>query len=235
MNIPNAIPQHTVDILAKGLYQEALLYGFGQNDILRFVNSLLQVSMQEVASPTSTSTEMEGLAPLYAASLPLITPELSIRAFNRDSDTALLHHWLQDKEGQHFLRSRLSATPMELEALIDDENHILGVIELPNNTPIGCLAFLDYDQIHHKAELRKLIGDISYRNLGYGKAASSLWIRYGLDGLGLRKVYLNTLRSNTKNIRINEELGFSVEGILRNEIFDNGSFVDVVRMAFYRS
>ena len=198
MNIHNAIPQHTVDILAKGLYQEALLYGFGQNDILRFVNSLLQVSMQEVASPTSASLEAEELSQLHAASLPLITPELSIRSFCRETDAALLHHWLKDSEGQHFLRSRLSATPMELEALIDDENHILGMIQLPDDTPIGCLAFLDYDQIHHKAELRKLIGDISYRNQGYGKAASSLWIRYGLDGLGLRKIYLNTLRSNTK-------------------------------------
>ena len=235
MNIQSTIPQQTVDILAKGLYQEALLYGFDRNDILRFVNSLLQVSMQEVTAISTEASSLEATIPFLSDSLPLIIPELRIRSFQGDSDPDLLIHWLQDSEGQHFLRSRLSAEPMEVERLVEDPDNILGIIELPDSTPIGCMAFLDYDKVHHKAELRKLIGETCYRHLGFGKAASRMWIHYGLEGLGLRKIYLNTLRSNTRNIRINEELGFSVEGILRNEIFDNGSFADVVRMAYYRS
>ena len=235
MNIHSAIPQQTVDILAKGLYQEARLYGFDRNDILRFVNSLLQVSMQEATSMSSETPPEEDIPTFLADTLPLDTQDLQIRAFNDASDTALLSTWLQDSEGQHFLRSRLSAEPMGVKNLVESPGHILGIIELPDKTPIGCMAFLDYDPVHHKAELRKLIGDTAYRNQGYGKAASHMWIKYGLEGLGLSKIYLNTLRNNVRNIRINEELGFSVEGILRNEIFDNGNFVDVVRMAFYRS
>ena len=86
---------------------------------------------------------------------------------------------------------------------------------LPDGTPIGCVAFLDYDADQRKAELRKLVGDPAQRGKGYGKEASALWIRYGLTTLGLKKIYLNTLETNIHNVHLNEELGFRVEGILR--------------------
>ncbi len=96
--------------------------------------------------------------------------------------------------------------------------------------PIGCVAFLDYDQTQQKAELRKLIGEPDMRGRGYGKRATRLWINYGLQELGLQKIYLNTLSNNIRNIRINEELGFSVEGILRNEVYIEGKYQDIIRM-----
>ncbi|MBX2821170.1 MAG: hypothetical protein KTR29_15850 [Rhodothermaceae bacterium] len=50
INVP-VIPQHTIDTLAKGLYREAVQYGFEQKDILRFVNSLLQLSLKSTQQP----------------------------------------------------------------------------------------------------------------------------------------------------------------------------------------
>ena len=50
INVP-VIPQHTIDTLAKGLYREAIQYGFEQKDILRFVNSLLQLSLKSAKEP----------------------------------------------------------------------------------------------------------------------------------------------------------------------------------------
>jgi hypothetical protein len=53
----------------------------------------------------------------------------------------------------------------------------------------------------------------------------------GIAGLGLKKIYLNTLETDVRNIRLNEELGFKVEGILRNECFFDGEYHDILRMA----
>ena len=233
MSIPaRIIPQHSVDILAKGTYREAVDYGFDKNDILRFVNSLLQLSMQDLEERVDEQGEPHPRSPGIGET-PISSSKVRIRAFEQEFHEELLLHWLDDPEGQHFLRSRMTAHPIPFRDFINDELHVLGIIETLDGTPIGCMAFLEVDHVQHKAELRKLIGVPSYRNRGYAKAASELWIRFGLEDLGLRKVYLNTLASNIRNIRLNEQLGFSVEGILRNEMWLNGSYVDIVRMALY--
>ena len=92
------------------------------------------------------------------------------------------------------------------------------------------MAFLDHDFEQKKAELRKLIGNPAFRSKGYGKEATKLWIQYGISNLGLRKIYLNTLQTNVRNIRLNQELGFKVEGILRNECSIDGKLYDLLRM-----
>ena len=104
------------------------------------------------------------------------------------------------------------------------------MICLINNMPIGSVAFLNYNSLQRKAELRKLIGNPKYRGMGLAKEATQMWIKYGTINLGLKKIYLNTLNTNIRNIKLNEELGFKVEGILRNEVFFDGKYHDVLRM-----
>lgn len=41
------IPDETIDVLVKGFYKEAVGYGFGKVDIVRFVNQLLDLGMQD--------------------------------------------------------------------------------------------------------------------------------------------------------------------------------------------
>jgi len=86
----------------------------------------------------------------------------------------------------------------------------------------------------HKAELRKLIGEPGMRAKGLAKESTRLWIHYGIEVLGLRKIYLNTLDTNIRNIKLNEELGFKFEGILRNEVFFDGKYHDVLRMGIWK-
>ncbi len=122
---------------------------------------------------------------------------------------------------------------MNTEKLIEDDLNIIGVITLLDQTPIGIMAYLDFDSIQHKAELRKLIGEPGMRGRGFGKEATKLWIQYGTQGLELKKIYLNTLNTNIRNIKLNEELGFKVEGILRNETLIDGKYHDVLRMGLW--
>jgi len=97
------------------------------------------------------------------------------------------------------------------------------------------MAFLNYDRKYKKAELRKLIGVPKLRGKGLGKEATKYWIQYGFTELGLNKIYLNTVDTNIRNIKLNEELGFKVEGILRNEILIDGNYHDVLRMGLCRN
>lgn len=249
----NSIRKRTVEALARGLYQEASKYGLQQPEIIRFVNILLQLSMQQELNgrvqETPSAPAPNGVpssAPCLSPAAPLQDQALTIRRCMPDVDRPLLETWLEDALGQQFLRYRLSDKIISLDELLDESRHLLGIV-VPNEIhternydsqpaqPIGCVAFLDFDQTHQKAELRKLIGVPAMRNKGYGKRATRLWINYGLQTLQLKKIYLNTLSNNIRNIRINEELGFSVEGILRNEVFLDGRHHDIIRMGLCAS
>jgi len=107
---------------------------------------------------------------------------------------------------------------------------IFGIVCTPDGTPFGIVGYLNHDREQRKAELRKLIGDPAMRGKGYGKKATKLWLSYGIHGLRLRKIYLYTFDTNLRNIRLNEELGFKLEGIYRAENIIDGIPKDVIRM-----
>jgi len=166
--------------------------------------------------------------------MPLDGRRLRIREFDSAADRELFASWLKDEHGKFFLLSSVTAKTLDLDQVLRSDQNIFGVIMLPDATPIGMMAFLDVDRWQQKAELRKLIGEPRYRGRGFARYATTLWIHYGLYGLGLNKIYLNTLQTNIRNIRLNEALGFRVEGILRKEFFIDGEHHDVLRMALLK-
>lgn len=235
------IPDTTIETLARSFFKQSANYGFKQDDYLKFVNILLDFAMRRWNGDTNgfqNHTEVEsqsetisgGTTPLQ---LPLQGDGIKIRAFEPPRDRTRLERWLDDEFGRYFLLSRISLRDLCVDELIEDDTNILGVVTLPDETPIGIVAYLNYDARQAKAELRKLIGDPQIRARGFGKKATKLWIQYGIHGLRLHKIYLNTLNTNMRNIRLNEELGFRVEGILRNETLIDGKYHDVLRMSLW--
>lgn len=234
------IPDLTIEALARGFCREAATYGFTQIDYVKFVNVVLDMSMranadaeESGASPEAPAKAAEESA-FAAAAFPLRGPNLVIREFDATQDLALFDRWLADPGGRYFLLSRTTAQQEDIREVARSGTSILGVITLPDGRPIGSVAFLDHDPTQRKAELRKLIGEADQRGKGLGKEASMLWIRYGLGALGLHKIYLSTLHTNSRNVRLNEELGFRTEGILRNEVFIDGVYHDILRMGLSR-
>ena len=225
-----AIPEATIEAVARTLYKETLQYGFRQVDYLRFANQLLDMAMTNSHEHALTVQPIvyDSQQPLR---MPLEADNIHIREFTASTDRALFKKWVDEKNGRYFLLSSITAKTVNIDEVIESEQNILGVITLADSTPIGMMAFLDYDHRQRKAELRKLIGEVQYRGRGYAKKATQLWIRYGLS-MNLKKIYLNTLDTNLRNIRLNEELGFRVEGIMRNECYFDGEYHDILRMAF---
>ncbi|MCF6268302.1 MAG: GNAT family N-acetyltransferase [Melioribacteraceae bacterium] len=230
------IPDTTIEALTRNFFKESLDYGFKYEDYLKFVNSLLEYAIRN--RNNGTGKEIETISSLRNSlttpTLPIETKNLIIRAFNKESDTKLIDTWSLDKFGRYFLLSMTSSLDGNIEKIISSNNHHFGIITLKDETPIGVVAFLNCDKTHRKAELRKLIGVPEYRALGYGKEATRYWIEYGFKKLELKKIYLNTIDTNIHNIKINEKMGFKVEGILRDEAIVDGVSRDVLRMGLVR-
>ncbi len=227
----SAVPTETLETIARSFFKAAVGYGFSQLDYIRFVNLLLDMSLKNNAVRSAEGTRPTPTVPRATAGLPLQEDDLAIRTYDPSCDRVLFDRWMADTTGRLFLLSRTTARPIEVDQLLTGDDNVVGVITVPGGRPIGLMAFLDHDRTQKKAELRKLIGDPQERGKGYGKHATALWIGYGISCLGLRKIYLNTLETDLRNIRLNEDLGFKVEGILRNECWFDGGYHDILRMA----
>lgn len=217
----------TVEAVLKSIVEETSKWGFKQADYITLVNSLLDLSLNKTNAATSSEKfELTGKSNM---DLPLCGENIMIRLFKNDIN--LLETWLQDDYSKWFMLSRSYTRDKTLQEIIEDERNLLGIIIHNDSTPIGVMGFLDYDEIQHKAEMRKLIGEKAYLGKGFAKEATELWIKYGINNLGLKKIFLNTIENNIRNVTLNKELGFEIEGILRKECFIDGKYYDLLRMS----
>lgn len=228
------ITKATVEALSRNFYKEAHDYGFKYEDYVRFVNSLLDFAITTNNgnfNPSKIQEEKQTfIKNANIDSMPLECEELIIEDFSKRKDAGIIENWMKDDEGRYFLLSIGSAKFMNLDEVLSNKSNRIGIVKLKDRTPIGITAFLNFDEKQNKAELRKIIGEPGMRGKGYAKKASRLWTEYGLKTLGLRKIYLNTINTNIRNVKLNEKLGFRVEGVLKSEIHFDGEYHDVLRM-----
>lgn len=230
MSASRQIPDSTLELFARSIYKQGIEYGFQHADYLRLVNFLLDVTMQNGASTLARHVDHVSSKGPDVRTLPILGQNVNIRAYQHGEDCERLHRWINDPVGRYFLLSCLSTSAATADDMAQNPKSHLGIITLKDDKPIGVIGFLDVNPDYRKAELRKMIGEKEYRGKGLAKEATALWIRYGLETLKLQKIYLNTLDTNLRNIKLNEELGFKVEGILRNEVFFDNNYHDVLRM-----
>ena len=236
-NSGDKLSDQTLETMVRSFFSESSKYGFSQLDYVRFVNMLLDLSMEQVTSESKSASESQSIETsddeVQILDFPIESKRIRIRKFDPDTDIEVMKKWLSDKSGRQFLLSRVTAQAIDLERIVNDDWNILGMITTHDGVPVGCVAYLGFNSEQRKAELRKIIGEPSMRGMGLAKEATKIWIRYGVTVLKLKKIHLSTLDTDIRNIRLNEALGFKVEGILRNEIYVEGVYHDVLRMGLW--
>lgn len=102
------------------------------------------------------------------------------------------------------------------------------------NKVIGHCALFHFDEVAHTCELGITIGDQAYWGQGYGTDAIRLLVNYAFRLRNLHKVWLTVLGSNARAIAAYQKCGFAEEGRLRQQVWSNGAYVDLVYMGVLR-
>lgn len=110
----------------------------------------------------------------------------------------------------------------------------LAICLASNNLHIGNVYLSDINYINRTAESHILIGNQSYWGQGLGSEALQQILNYGFDERGLNRVYSHINADNVASIRLHEKCGYKREGLLRQAIFKNGQFKDVVVMSILK-
>lgn len=231
------IPEESIAVFVKGFHKQAIDYGFDKVDIVRFVNLLLDLSMRDEPGqnqPAEASTLSTKQVKPKMHELPIKGEHVILSKMDCEKHLSMIQEWVSTDNGSQFLLSRASAQLQSFEQLSKRDDCEFAMISTIKNEFIGCVAYLNIDDQQKKAEIRKLIGVTQMRGRGLAKEATRLWVEYGLGTLGLRKIHLSTLDTNIPNVKLNQDLGFKVEGVLRKEIFFNGEYRDLLRMALWK-
>lgn len=101
------------------------------------------------------------------------------------------------------------------------------IVSKEDDRDVGTVYLRDIDKVHRNAEFGIYIGDAGHRQKGLGLEAAQLICRYGFEELGLHRIFLRVLSSNTIAIHCYEKAGFQLEGVFRQHAFNGESFCDV--------
>jgi RimJ/RimL family protein N-acetyltransferase len=167
---------------------------------------------------------------------------LRLRAIEKD-DLPRFVRWLNDPEVRENL---LLFAPMSLD---EEEEWYSSMLKRPKEErplaieielggewlPIGNIGLFKIEWHARSAEVGLFIGEKQYWNRGYGSEALRVMVGYAFDFLNLNKVYLHVYETNPRGIRAYQKVGFVEEGRLRQDVYKNGRYIDVLVMSILRS
>lgn len=122
-----------------------------------------------------------------------------------------------------------------LNAGNDRERVFFAIRKRPSPDIIGHVQIMEIEAIHRSAVLGILIGKVEDRGQGYGRQAMQLAIDYCWRHLNLRRLSLRVHTGNAAAIALYRQLGFEIEGVLRQAEFIDGGWTDITLMALIRA
>jgi diamine N-acetyltransferase len=151
----------------------------------------------------------------------------------RPGDQAILERLRDDPEIDHYMGvGGPAATLLWRHVYLGDQSGALVdlvVVRAGTERPSGLVSLWDRAIPHEGAELSIWLGQ-GHRDEGNGTEALRLALRYAFDDLKLHKVYLRVLAYNARAIRAYQKVGFRVEGTLREEMYVQGEWHDLIYM-----
>jgi RimJ/RimL family protein N-acetyltransferase len=157
-----------------------------------------------------------------------------LRPFEK-TDLEVCKEWVNDPE---IAKGILRVLPVSMyehvqwyEKVITDKTRVTFAIDtLGDKKYIGNIGLMNIDWRNRKGMLWIYL-DKKFWNKGYGKEGVYLLLEFAFKSLNLNKVYLNVGLFNETAIRMYESLGFKRDGILREDIYADGQYIDILTMS----
>jgi len=156
---------------------------------------------------------------------------------DRGPEHELLVAWRNDPANKRFF---IEEEPISLDSHLawwdgvrQDHSQRFYMIEtLPgvegDPAVIGTISLYDIDWRNRTAHYRRLLIAPDYRRQGYASEAEFLLLDYAFHHLNLNKIWSDIFESNTAALKLHEKTGFQVEGVLRQHVFKDGRYVNMV-------
>lgn len=135
--------------------------------------------------------------------------------------------WINDAEIRHTLNfdyplSEVSTRRWLHNVVGDSTRRDFIVCLIENDEPIGYGGFIGIDYKNSKAESYMGVGVKKLQGKGIGLEIRKILLDYAFNELSLNKVYAYVWEENTAMIKLNKNVGFQIEGLLREDVLSHG-------------
>ncbi len=103
------------------------------------------------------------------------------------------------------------------------------------NRFIGTCALQHFDAVARTCEMRVIIADHAFWGRGFGREITALLLNYAFRQHNIHRIWLNVLGNNPRALRCFTICNFVEEGRLRQHIWSDGAYADLVFMGLLRS
>lgn len=147
---------------------------------------------------------------------------------------------LNDEESNRLTGTQSTFTLEQVEAYCAriaaaDDRHDFAISRPGDPTYLGEVVLMDIDPINRSGVFRIALAHESLFGQGLGTAATQRIVDFGFDEVGLHRIELEVYAFNDRARHVYEALGFSVEGVKRDALWQDGEFHDAIVMSILSS
>lgn len=231
--------EQMLKLVAKSFYTELIKYGVDKAQVVTVAGHLLDNLMQK-DGPGGSHTEyynrlftVKDLQNDWPAAKRLAIQEVSISPLD-PAFVPRISGWLREPAIRESFQPSFPDSNAELDRYFRAPTRdYFGIFY--QQDMVGTIGAESIDTASSKLEMRKLVGDPRMRGKGIGKRATFLFLYHVFVIRKFRKVYIHSMDCNIRNLNINRQFGFELEGFFLDETVIQNKRFDVVRMALTRS
>ena len=238
--------------VSRNLVRQLHEQGCSFSDLVGFANEILEEiavvgtigksmspdtpSNEPSAGKNDVTTDQMLAGELHRAGRVNLTSQAYLRRL-AESDIEAMSQWKADKA----VSASLAACALEkivsdpAHAVSEDKAALFVICRTTDDKVVGLVGFPHIELQTQQAEYIKMIGEPSERGRGFARLGTKVLLEYAFDFLNLNRVYLYTLDGNLRNISLNQSLGFSFEGLLKQAVKVENELRDVAIMALVRT
>lgn len=153
-------------------------------------------------------------------------------------DVTIINKWRNNRDvvsslGAPFRYIDISIDEQWVESYYANRSNSvrLSICDKKTDTTVGVVYLLSMDWIARSCEFAIMIGDVNHQGRGLGEYSTRLALLHAFNDLNLHRVYLTLLEDNSRALKLYSKVGFKREGLLRNAVFKNGRYLNLVQMA----
>ena len=149
--------------------------------------------------------------------------------------------WLNDPEVTKYLETGAFPTTMaDLEKFYasvtgSPSEVIFAVVDRGTDEHIGNVKLGPINWVHRRSMFGIMIGDKRFWGKGVGEEVTRLMVEYGFQRLNLHRIGLVVFEEHESAVRCYQNVGFQLEGKLREQMFQDGKYKNHLWMGLLRS
>lgn len=168
----------------------------------------------------------------------IVGERVNLRALERE-DLSKMCKWRNDPEAIRFIFSYLPISMAEEEEwfsryLKEEKSRVFVIQTKEAREAIGYLLVSNIDHKNQNAEVGIHIDEKEYQGKGLGTDAMRRLLQFLFEEMNLHRIYLYVHDYNERALDFYKKMGFVQEGILRDAIFTDGRFHDIILMSILR-